>query len=600
MRSSKAIIALLLVSVLLLCSCNANTEQSAPISDIPSGTIPEDISSADLTGMDFEFTEKDKQESYNENEAQSPEGDKVSITKEGTYILSGSYTSLSVNAPDDAKIHIVFDNVEISNPDGPAVFIAEADKVFITLKEGSTNSISDGESYTFSEDNSADGAIFSRADLTINGSGSLAVKGNNKHGIVSKDDLVIVSSAISAEAKNVAINGKDCVKISGANLTLKAGSDGIRSDNEDDKLRGYIYMESGNLNITAGNDGFQAETAVRIDSGDIKITAGGGSGASLSSTESFKGIKAQSDIIIYNGSFDISSKDDCIHSNNTICISDGKFNLSSGDDGIHADTDLAIANGEIAITKSYEGIESSRIFISGGNIDITASDDGLNAAGGNDSSAVTGGRPGMGQFSNGIGEILISGGYTLVNANGDGIDSNGTIALTGGIVLVSGPTNGGNGAFDYDGSATVKGGVLIALGSSDMAQNFSSAENQGSVLQSFTTQSANTSFALCDSDGKLIVSFTPEKSYQSAVITAPEIQKDKSYTIICGGTAEGADENGFAHNSTLSGGTKLADITMTALIQGSGGGPGGKPGGKPDGQRPAPPDGAMPPNRPSR
>ena len=253
--------------------------------------------------------------------------------------------------------------------------------------------------------------------------------------------------------------------------------------------------------------------------------------------------------------------------------------LSSGDDGIHADTDLVISNDKIKITKSYEGIEGTQVVITGGEVSLVASDDGINAAGGNDtSSSSTPGRPGD-SFSSSNGQIVISGGYTVVNASGDGIDSNGTISVSGGVTLVSGPTSGGNGIFDYDGTATVTGGVVVALGTSDMAQNFSSASNQGSMLVTFSQQSAGKNFAVCDSSGKVIVSFTPAKSYKCAVVTAPEIQSGSSYSLVAGATVNGADSNGFARNTTKSGGTTLTTITMNSNIYGSGGNMGG-PGGR--------------------
>ena len=241
---------------------------------------------------------------------------------------------------------------------------------------------------------------------------------------------------------------------------------------------------------------------------------------------------------------------------------------------------MVLSDGKVKVTKSYEAIEGTQVVITGGEHSLVASDDGINAAGGNDSgSTQPPARPGD-SFTSSSGQIVISGGYTVVNANGDGIDSNGTISVSGGVTLVSGPTSGGNGIFDYDGTATVTGGVLVALGTSDMAQNFSSASNQGSMLVSFTQQSAGKSFAVCDSNGKVIVSFTPEKSYKCAVVTAPEIQSGNSYTLVAGATVSGADSNGFARNTTKSGGTTLTTVTMSSLIYGSGGGMGG-PGGRP-------------------
>lgn len=591
MRKWSSFVAILVMSCMVLSGCGHETFYRDPDSPAASHVPP---ATADTSGMDFTFSDKDLSGEYSETQS-TPVTSLTSadkITKAGTYVFTGEIkdTMITVAAGDQDKVYLVLDNAQISNSKGPAIYIQSADKVFITLKDGTENTISDGNAYTVTDgDSTLDGAIFSKADLTINGNGTLRLNGNNKHGIVSKDDLVVTMGVLDVTAKNVALNGKDCVKMSGASCTIIAGSDGIRSDNDTDATRGYVYIEDCNLKITAGNNGIQAETVLKLEGNNqIEVKTGGGSSASLRySTESYKGFKAGSDVLISGGTYKIDAQDDCIHSNNTVSISGGTFTLASGDDGIHGDTDLSVSGGKISISKSYEGLEASRLLISGGTIDLIASDDGLNAAGGNDSSGM-GGRPGQGGFSASSGSIIISGGYTLVNASGDGIDSNGTIEVSGGVTLVSGPTNSGNGAFDYDGTATVTGGVLIALGSSGMAQGFSSAENQGAIYVAFTAQSGNTSFALCDSAGKVVASFTPAKAYQSVAITAPGIQSGESYTIVVGGTVSGCNENGYAQNTTLSGGTTLGSLTMSSNLYGSsggmggpgsmGGGPGGRPG----------------------
>ncbi len=572
----------LIISLLLLCACS-NEEETGVISvpSIEEGSVPENLSTADTSGMDFSLTNRDQENSVDESEVSEAEktDEGYHITTEGTYILSGDITDqmVLVEAGDTDKIQIVLDKVNLQNSKGPAIYIKSADKVFITAKDGTENTISDGNGYSYVDETDIDAAIFSRADLTINGTGKLTVNGNTKHGICSKDDLVVSSLSLNVNSQNVGLNGKDCVKLSQCSITVNSGTDGIRSDNAEDTDRGFVYIESGDLSITSANDGIQAETAIKITDGNITIVSGGGSGNGLTaSSESAKGIKAASDILIDGGTFDIQSMDDCIHSNNTISITNGAFALSSGDDGIHADTDLSISGGNINISKSYEGIEGSRIFVTGGNIALVASDDGLNAAGGNDNSAM-GGRPGMGGFSNGVGEIYITGGYLYVNASGDGIDSNGTIAVSGGVTLVSGPTNSGNGAFDFDGSAAVTGGVLIATGAVGMAQNFTQAENQGAMLIN-VSGNAKQSFAVCDEKGNVIVSFAPEKSYQCAVITAPEIQQGGSYKIITGAEIANADSHGFAQNSAYTGGTESYAITMDSLIYSASGGMGGTPG----------------------
>ncbi|MBQ7849659.1 MAG: carbohydrate-binding domain-containing protein, partial [Clostridia bacterium] len=432
--------------------------------------------------------------------------------------------------------------------------------------------VTDGAYELSSESSQPDAAIFSRADLCINGSGTLRVSGLAKHGVVSKDDLVLANCTLVVSAVSTALDGKDCVKASGTNLTVTAGSNGLRSDNAEDESRGFVYLKDCTLSITSGSDGVQAQTVLQVERSAVTVTAGGGASQRIRYADgSWKGLKSGGDMLLSGGTYTISSRDDCIHSNSSIVIADGIFSLSSGDDGVHADTDLTICGGEITIHQSYEGLEASKLTIAGGHIDVTASDDGLNAAGGADGSAM-GNRFGRSMFSNGVGEIIISGGYTVVRANGDGIDSNGSITVSGGVTLVSGPTNSGNAAFDYDGSAAVNGGILIATGPMGMAQNFSTAENQGAMLISFNQQQSGKTIALTDDKGVVLASFTPAASYQSAVITAPGVQQGQRYSLLTGCTVEGADEYGFAQNTTVTGGVLIEHVTMDSLIYGGNGG----------------------------
>lgn len=585
-RKGYGYLSILLCSAIFLTACAPSSSEEK---------VNTEISAADTGEMEFEFDEKDLSGAYDESdiieitgiadtadsesntqgaittatqEAAAEVSQKelselsgTTITQAGTYRLTGSITDkvITVEAGDKDDVTLVLDNVTIANSNGPAIYIRSADKVYITVKDGTTNSISDGSSYNVTDgDTTVDAAIFSKADLTINGSGALSVDGNYKHGIVSKDDLIITAGDLTINAEKVGLNGKDCVKISSGTFLITAGSDGIRSDNDEDASRGYIYIDGGTLDITAANDGIQAQTVIKADNASLTIKSGGGSGQSLSSSEeSCKGLKAGSDILIYGGKYSIDSRDDCIHSNNTITITDGTFTLCSGDDGIHADADLSISGGDINITKSYEGIESSRILISGGNIYVVASDDGFNAAGGNDGSAM-GGRFGQGSFNSSSGQISISGGYIVIDASGDGIDSNGSLEITGGITLVSGPTNNGNGALDYAGTANVTDGIVIALGSSGMAQSLSSSEGQGVLAYSFSAQKGGTSFLVSDNSGNAIVSFTPSKAYECAIVTAPALENGSDYTIVVGATVSDADENGFAQGAAFTGGTQLS------------------------------------------
>ncbi len=568
----------LLLSLLIMMGCSA--AQAASFD-----------TAIDTKEMDFTFTDRELAGTYEAHEAvviqgngstaaingrgASLNGGMIVISQKGVYHLTGTLTDLpvTVRVDDEEKVQLVLDNAVMTNQSGPCINVQAADKVFITLPEGTESTLTDGEIYALADSETADAAIFSRADLCINGSGALTVNGLYKHGIVSKDDLVIAGTTLRVTADSTALDGKDCVKATGSTITLNAGSNGIRSDNAEDENRGFVYLKDSAISLVSGNDGVQAETLLVCEGCTMSITAGGGSGYSLrSSSGSWKGLKSGGDMWLGGNACIISSKDDCIHANSSITIADGTYTLSSGDDGIHADTNLTISGGVIDVLKSYEGLEASKLVIAGGTISIVASDDGLNAAGGADGSGM-GNRFGRGMFSNGVGEIEISSGYTVINASGDGIDSNASIHVSGGVTLVSGPVNGGNAAFDYDSEATVSGGVLIAAGSSGMAQNFSHAENQGAMLVSFGS-SQSSSLALLDESGQVIASFFPVTPYQCAVITAPQIQQGGSYTIVTGGTVESADSNGFAQNTSITGGATISEITMSSLLYHEGGGSG--------------------------
>ncbi len=540
---------------------------------------------------DVTITLQDNQSQAN-GEGVSIEKNTVTITRGGSYLVKGALTdgTLIVNASKEDKLYILFDTVSITSSTGPAFYISSADKVFITLAENSENRLCDGKSYTFTDsDTTPDAALYSREDLTINAQsgGKLTVIGQYKHGIVSKDDLVITSGEISVNAPNVALSGKDSVKIGGGKLTLTAGSDGIRADNTESLDKGFVYLHDGEITVTAGNDGVQAETSLRIDGGKLTVKTGNGAPTSnrgYSGSESKKGLKAGGKIELFGGEIKLDCEDDGIHSNNLFTIEAGSVIIASGDDGIHADETLTLASGSLTVTKSYEGLEAKTITIKEGKHAITASDDGLNASSGRSDGNDFGGgfwSPGGGNGMMGNDpdcSVTISGGYLLVNAAGDGLDSNGDLIVTGGVILVAGPTNSGNGALDYGGTAKVSGGTLIALGASGMAEGFKEG-TVGSFLTTFSNQTAGKLFAVTDDDGNLIASFQAPKSYSSAVVVSPKLEKGKTYSITVGGSVEGTDENGFADSGKLSGGSTVKTVTMTSLTVNEGGMSGGPGGG---------------------
>ena len=314
----------------------------------------------------------------------------VTIQQEGTYLVSGTLENgqLVVDAADTEKVQIVLQNVSIDCSDHAALFIKQADKVFLTLAEGTENTLSSGSSYALGDDDSnVDGVIFSRADLTMNGSGSLAVNAAYKHAVVSKDDLVVTGGQYAIKAENGGgLYGKDCVKITGGAFTIATGTDAIQANNAEKADQGYVYISGGTFDLTAGTDAVQAETVLRIDGGTFQITSGGGSAnasidksgkdspgwgmwgpqseqnpsqdaESTDTSDSAKGLKAGASLSLRGGTFSINSSDDSIHSNGTVTITGGTLSLKSGDDGVHAGDALLIEEGTIKISQSYEGLE---------------------------------------------------------------------------------------------------------------------------------------------------------------------------------------------------------------------------------------------------
>ncbi len=527
------------------------------------------------------------------------EGSKVTITKEATYIVKGRLSDgmLMVDAPEEAKLQVVLQNVNISSGSSAALYVKAADKVFITLV--GENTLTNGGSFVAIDDNNIDGTLYSKEDISFNGEGSLSISSPAGHGIVGKDDVVFTGGNISITSSGHGMDANDSVRMQNAVFTIDAGKDGIHVENTEDTEKGFVYISGGSLDIECEGDGISAGAYVQICDGIIDILAGGGyengtkenSGGwgdfggggfpggnrpdgggrpggrstseatvngetnthrmgNLGSTEStstedsstsMKGIKAQSGFLIAGGTFTIDSADDALHSNTSLVINGGSFKIASGDDAVHAEESLNITAGTFDITHSYEGLEALHITVSGGDIKIVSSDDGLNAAGGTDQSGtggrdeIFGGKPGMGggMSTNSNGSIVISGGTLYINASGDGIDANGTLEITGGLTTVCGPTQGDTAVLDYDKTASITGGSFIGTGSSMMAQSFSE-NGQGVIALSVGSQSAGTAITLKDASGNVIIDYTPQEDFQIVILTTPEMKSGESYSITVG------------------------------------------------------------------
>ena len=594
----RSILALLLAIAFMLSGCGEPGEPIFPTSDdlvlsTPASHSPaSDTSTSDSPGgtvpsAEDIFSNRDKKQSYDtagaitirlngdsiacNSGAVKISGTTVALSKEGTYILSGQLDDgmILIDAPDSHKLQLVLDGVSIHSESCAPIYIRQADKVFLTLATGSSNTLSNGGGFTAIDENNIDAVIFSKEDLTLNGSGALTITSPAGHGIVSKDSLKITAGTYDIQAASHGIAGKDDVCISGADFTITAGKDGIHSENNDDETLGFVYLESGNFVIDAQLDGISASSGMTVLGGNYNITAGGGSANGEShtesgfgggfggpggghggrpggstqqteeTTESRKGFKAAGDLAISGGVFAIDSADDALHANANITLSGGSFQIASGDDGVHADETLTVTAGTMDITESYEGLEALHIIVSGGQVSLVASDDGLNAAGGTDSSGFGGGFGGdrfggnWGGSTGSSGSIVISGGELHIQASGDGIDANGTLDISGGFITVCGPTQGDTATLDYDTRATITGGIFIGTGAMGMAQTFSD-NTQGVIAVRFGSQSAGTQISVLDSSGKVILTHSPELSFAVAIISSPQLVSGQTYTLQLG------------------------------------------------------------------
>ena len=436
---------------------------------------------------------------------------------------------VSTAATDTGKVDLFLNGVSIKSSDAP-IYVQNAEKAELHLVKGTTNTLEDGSSRskTHTYDNKVDttkATIYAKDDLSIKGSGSLTVKANYNNGIHTSNDLKIKKSTgtLSVTAKNCGIKGKASLTINGGNITVNASGDGIKSDEDDvTKLaegKGLVKIAGGTITITSAFDGISASNTVQFTKGEtideptVKITAGGGQtclgnstggqggsqggrggfpgggfgmeGNSCSPDSSMKGIKADSNIVIEAGKIDVNSHDDGIHSDGNLTVSGGFASVKTDDDGLHAEKTLTIKDGTIEVTMAYEGMEAAYMNFEGGVTSVITTDDGWNAAGANASSSTGGnqggnqggwgggGFPGGGPggFGSDGSKVKVTGGFHYIyvgTGDTDGMDSNGDIEMTGGVVVIECRMNGGMGGMvDSNGETNIKGGKMLGFGTNN-------------------------------------------------------------------------------------------------------------------------------------
>lgn len=590
-----------------------SSQGAAPFFDEQGNAPTEEINTENTAAerVSDKASKKDLDDSFSEADSEKislaeKSGDIV-ISEAGTYIVSGETKNgrLVVDAPDDADVKIVLSGVSVTSEDSCCIYVKNADNVVLTLAEGTKNTLCDSSQYVYDDTQNEEpsACIFSKDDLAINGAGSLEIKANFHNAIESKDDLVLVNGRLSITAVNVGVKGKDSVTVLGGEYEVNSGADSLKASNDKEADKGWIVINGGTLKLSSGGDAVSSATDLTITGGSIDVTTKGEVQASENNDFGFgfdkdtqtedtndlssKGVKSGTGMYISGGKINVSSTDHAVHSGGDMVVCGGETVISSlVGKGICAHGNLLISDGKITVTKSTEGIESKAVLsVTGGEISVAASDDGLNAGGGN---SMKGGWQTQPEQDSQTHLITISGGVLSINAGGDGIDSNGDLYISGGVVSVWGPTNSGNGILDCGDSRNIvkiDGGEVFAVGSMGMMEMPDSSSSQNTIVAQCSAGKGDV-LLLTDDSGNIVMSLVLQKQIQGAVISSPQIETGKSYTLYVSqsqSSAENAQQAGTAEISSA--------ITTIGNVSPGMGGMGGHGGGmqKPD-------NGGMPPD----
>ncbi|WP_299926928.1 carbohydrate-binding domain-containing protein [uncultured Nocardioides sp.] len=469
------------LAAVLLAGCGASvagTDGTAPTSSSSSssatavatsdGTTVEDVLDDDVeveTG-DTAYDEADATAitlsgsgAESESDAVTVQDGTVTISTAGTYVLTGDLTGqVVVDSPGDGVVRLVLDDATITSETTAAIDVVDAESVVVVLADGSSNALADATTYADSSDDAPTGTLYSTADLTIGGTGSLTVTGNSNNGIVGKDGLVITGGTIDVTSVDDGILGKDYLVLSHGTVTVDAVGDAFKSDNTEDAGAGFVLIEGGELTVTSQDDGI-------------------------------KGVQ------------------------------------------------VLVSGGTVDVAGSTEALEGSLIVIDGGDLELHSADDGINAAS-SDDSAATDGQPGGEMAADESLHLYVNGGTLEVWASGDGLDSNGDAAITGGDITVHGPTTDGNGALDVNGTFDVSGGTLLATGSAGMMVAPATDSAQGWIATALdATAAAGSEVVISDADGAEVATYTLAKDAASVVFSSADVEQGATYTVTVDGTS---------------------------------------------------------------
>ena len=483
----------------------------------------------------------------------------LTITKAGTYKLSGEYQGqIKVETADSDAVRLVLDNANITNSSGAALNVVDADEVILYSASGTTNTISDGADYTATGEDDPDAVVYSKADLTIAGEGILKVNGNHEDGIHTSDGLVIASGTLEVNAANTGIKGKDYVDILGGTINVTAQQDGIKSTNDTDEGQGWTRLSNGTVTVNAGDDGFKASRVVEI------------SGGSLTVEQSDEGIEAQY-INVSGGDVNVTSADDGM--NASLKTSDSESTDSSANTSDAANQQQnnqqqnnqqqgSLPGGQQSETSNQQQQGTGQPPAMSGTSQDGTSQNGTTGTGQQGmGQPPQGGMPGGGgTFEVVDAAINVSGGHVTVNAEGDGIDSNGVTTLSGGTLIVNGPSQGGNAALDTNGDLLLNGATVLSGSTADMFEAPSTNSTSGYLkLTNSSGFEQGSTVQVADSSGKVVANYKVTKSnVQLVLVSSSSIVKGQSYTVYT--TTSAVDSNAA---SLASGATELGSFTAS-------------------------------------
>lgn len=525
----------------------------------------------------------------------------VTITQPGEYDVDGTCSQGQLNVNCDKTTYAAGQvtcnllGLTLSNTSDSPIYVTAIDDEFVlTVKNGYSNTISDGTSYTNAD--GGVGAIYSCDDMKIKGQGTLIVKGNCEDGIVCKNDLKIWNGDIQVTAVDDGIRGKDSVRIGDpddtdytslkVNVTTTSG-DGIKSTDESDTTCGFVRVTGGTVNVNSYGDAISGVYNVEINGGSLNLTttgskdSGSAKGLKAGYTDDTTGTAYTGNVTVNGGYVYAKTNDDCINANGDVNILGGQLELqtngaTSGYQALHADTSVylgtdggAYSDFQLVIYNAYEGIEAYNIYQKSGSTVVTSADDAYNVAGGADNSGSSGMWPGQGGGMTGSagGVLEISGGFSIISVQDgdhDGYDSNGSLTISGGICITN-----GNEAFDCDGGVNYTGGVYIKNVGSQMGGmgGMGGGSTMTESVNVSCSLTAGTRVTLCDGSGNVIVSFINDKNASSLVAGCTAYSGATFYT---GGELSGStyfqeldDTQLAAYGGTLTGGTQVSGSGST-------------------------------------